>query len=89
MQAKHRTQAHARLLPTEKPVQLHLPGVPTRAETYLKPLYKYGARYRVPVAVLALIAILYLTGQGTFAGSIAVGYVLYRLNVVVDRAMQR
>ena len=81
-----RTRASARPLPTAKPVQLSLPGIPEPRYSLLVTVTVTVKKHRYPLSLAALILFLFLIGQGFVAGAVACGAGLYLINNGVDRS---
>lgn len=99
MQKHVRRLAPARPLPTDKPVQLSLPGIPepvTESRNRLLNLLRSNNRicgwiktHRYPLLVTAAILFLYLIGQGTIATGLLFATGLFAVNTLVDNQMGR
>ena len=85
MQKHVRTRTSARQLPTAKPVQLSLPGIPEPRYPFINSLALWIRSNKAALSITAVILFLYLIGQGFVAGAIACGTGLFLINQAVDK----
>jgi len=87
MQKHNCTRASARLLPTEKPQQLPLPGIPPAPHSLSNLVRETAKKHRYLISGICAIGILYLIGQGTAATGLLFAGALYQVNTFIDRQM--